>query len=416
MTQDRDNTQLQSNIKTAPIADGLRIAIIAACPFPTLQGSQVLIRQHAQEMAARGHDVHVVTYHLGTPEPIEGVNIHRIPNIPHYKRLRAGPSWAKPFLDLLLMIKLFFVARREGIDIFHAHNIEGVAAAWLVARLLRKPLIFHTHTLMESELPTYYQSPRAKRIARHIGRWFDTYLPRLADFTITLSSEARSTLIQLGTRSEKLIYLPPGIETQNVERCDSPEALRVRYGLGNGPLAIYTGNLDAYQGLDDLLTAFALVHALIPDAQLIIASHDAPNSKLDLSGAGVRFFQVSDFQEAAALLDISNVAVCARPACLGYPIKLLNYMSAGKAIICARGSARDMEHMRNGFIYNDGDVNAFAIALTYILQYPSLARRLGDYARMTARQYNWSTLAEVYQALYDAALRKQTRRVATLAN
>ena len=38
----------------------LRIAMVAPCPFPTSQGTQVLIGQLAQALRKRGHQVHLV--------------------------------------------------------------------------------------------------------------------------------------------------------------------------------------------------------------------------------------------------------------------------------------------------------------------------------------------------------------------
>ena len=451
----------QNSADRAPATSStpLRIAIVAACPFPTLQGSQVLIRQHAQAMAARGHIVHVVAYHLGLAEQVDGVQVHRIPAMPFYTRMRAGPSTGKPLLDALLAIKLLAVARRERIDLFHAHNIEGVLAAWPVARWLRKPIVFHTHTLMEGELPTYFGTPIARRMARAIGRWLDATLPRLADRTIVLSPEARSAFARLGTPWDRLVYIPPGIEDRPVElapltvrvpceaspwdadghreACPEPcpergrrgsrrdaaaeqtgnaygieigdhaETTRARYNLGHGPLAIYTGNLDPYQGLDDLLHAFSEVRRSVPDAQLIIASHTVPDASLNgklhrmcLSGDGVRTIRVRAFDEAAALLAVSDVAVCPRPACLGYPIKLLNYMAAAKGIVCAAGSARDITHLHNGTIYPDGDVTALAAGLVRLLTDRALAQRLGRNAHQTVQRLRWSTLAESFDALY----------------
>jgi glycosyltransferase involved in cell wall biosynthesis len=392
----------------------LRIAVVAASPFPTLQGSQVLVRQHAQAMAERGHTVHIVTYHLGLKSPhSEGerqpggegrIHIHRIASIPFYNRMRAGPSIGKPFLDVLLTLKLFRVARREKIDVFHAHHIEGVAAAWPVARWQRKPIVFHSHTLMEGELPEYFENPAVRRVARRAGRWLDTYLPRLADCTIVLSREARATFAQLGNAWDQLVLLPPGIDDRPVAVVTKPETLKAKYHLGDGPLAISTGNLDAYQGLNDLLRAFARVRCAVPDAELIIASHatqsDIDRRAIDLSGDGVRFIHVHSFDEAAELLAVSHVAVCPRPACLGYPIKLLNYMSAAKAIVCAAGSARNIIHLDNGYIYADGDVGALATGLTRLLSDRALAGRLGRNAGVTAQHFQWKTLAESFESLY----------------
>ena len=41
------------------------LAIVAACPYPTWQGSQVLIRQMSDSLSQRGHKVHLITYGYG---------------------------------------------------------------------------------------------------------------------------------------------------------------------------------------------------------------------------------------------------------------------------------------------------------------------------------------------------------------
>jgi hypothetical protein len=60
-----------------------RIAVVAACPFPSLRGSQVLVRETAEGLAQVGHAVHVVTYptaqHLVA---IGRISIHRVPKLP----------------------------------------------------------------------------------------------------------------------------------------------------------------------------------------------------------------------------------------------------------------------------------------------------------------------------------------------
>jgi hypothetical protein len=76
----------------------VKILTVAACAFPTRQGSQVLIRQAAEALAARGHEVIVACYAGGEDIPC-GVPIARAPRLPGSDRLRAGPSPAKPLLD-----------------------------------------------------------------------------------------------------------------------------------------------------------------------------------------------------------------------------------------------------------------------------------------------------------------------------
>ena len=106
-----------------------RIAIIAACPFPYPRGTPIRILRMAEGLAAQGHTVHVVTYHLGQQVEELPFRIHRIPNIPTYKKLSPGPTYQKLWLlDTLLASKVNAVVRKEKIHIIHAHHYEGLIA------------------------------------------------------------------------------------------------------------------------------------------------------------------------------------------------------------------------------------------------------------------------------------------------
>ena len=56
----------------------LRICTLAACPFPANHGTPGSIRELSEAVAERGHDVHVVTYHMGQDIPLKRLNLHRI--------------------------------------------------------------------------------------------------------------------------------------------------------------------------------------------------------------------------------------------------------------------------------------------------------------------------------------------------
>ena len=75
----------------APTQSPLSIAMIAPCPFPTHQGTQVLIRHLSTALARAGHDVHLVTYGYGEYEEDFLFHLHRAA-----KRLVAEHGGALP--------------------------------------------------------------------------------------------------------------------------------------------------------------------------------------------------------------------------------------------------------------------------------------------------------------------------------
>lgn len=387
-----------------------RVAMVGACPFPTSQGSQVLIRQLSEALAGRGHDVHIVTYHLGEATPLlsSRLHVHRIPHVPGYHKVGSGPAWGKLLLDLLLLLLLARIVRRESIDVIHAHNYEALLISWLVGRATERPVVYHSHNVMTAELPTYFRGIWSRCLASWLAHVLDDQLPRHADVCIALSSEAVPFFRACGVPDEHIRLIPPGIDFDD-SSADAPALVRRQYHLGAGPLAIYTGNLDQYQHLDLLLRSFRRVQMALPGAQLVIASHSPPAQFQTLiegmgPSPGVRFVHCRSFAETQALLGAADVAVCPRVACFGFPIKLLNYMAAGKAVVVVRGSAKGIRHLENGYVVSDGE-EALAGGVIHLFQNPNLARRLGAAARATVKgRFRWThAVREIERCYADLA-------------
>ena len=99
--------------------------MVAACQFPVNYGSPAAIRELSETLSEMGHRIHVVTYPDGQNLSVGCAQIHRVGRARKTAGLRVGPSWQKPWLDLLVLIKLCAIVRREKVDVIHAHNYEG---------------------------------------------------------------------------------------------------------------------------------------------------------------------------------------------------------------------------------------------------------------------------------------------------
>ena len=382
-----------------------RIAMVGACPFPTSQGSQVLIRQLSESLAARGHKVHIVAYHLGETKPhSENYLIHRIPSVPGYNKISSGPAWGKIILDFLLIWVLLKVVYQEKIEVIHAHNYEALFVGWIVRMLTGRPLVYHSHNVMASELPTYFRHPLFANLAKRLARLLDRNLLKKADTCIALSSEAVDYFHLNGVDEERISLIPPGIDFEPIPRTSKSD-IRTAYQLSSTPLAIYTGNLDQYQRLGFLLRSFELVRRSLPQAQLVIASHSPASQFARLvqrvgDVQGVRFIHTRDFGETRHLLSVADVAICPRIACYGFPIKLLNYMAAGKAIVVAQGSAKGINNLENGLIVADRE-EEMARGVIRLLGDEGLAHKLGEEARKTVQgRFQWSHVIREIERLY----------------
>jgi glycosyltransferase involved in cell wall biosynthesis len=382
------------------MTDSLRIAMIAACPFPWPRGTPIRIHRIAEAVARRGHAVHVVTYHLGEDLADPPFVVHRIRDVPAYRRTAPGPTVRKLFqLDPMLAGLLRRLHREIRFDLVHAHHYEGLLVA---SHALRgTPIVYDAHTLLASELPTYPLGlPR--RCIRAVAPWLDRHLPRRADRIIAVSETIRNTLITLGASApQRVQVIPNGVECERftVERGTTPD----------GRTVIFTGNLAPYQGVNLMLEAFAHLHARRADVRLMIVT-DSPFTPFEALARqlGVRAavdLRRATFPQQPALLAAATVAINPRVRCDGIPQKLLNYMAAGLPIATFESSSGPLRHEVTGLRVPDGDTAAMADALERLLTDRALARTLGDAARDQARrEFSWDQVAARVEQVYREAI------------
>jgi glycosyltransferase involved in cell wall biosynthesis len=382
------------------MTDSLRIAMIAACPFPWPRGTPIRIRRIAEAVARRGHAVHVVTYHLGEDLTDPPFVVHRIRDVPAYRRTDPGPTVRKLFqLDPMLAGLLRRLHREIRFDLVHAHHYEGLLVA---SHALRKiPIVYDAHTLLTSELPTYPLGlPRGW--IRALAPRLDRHLPRRADRVIAVSETIRRALTTFGAVApERMHVIPNGVEWQRfaVERGSTSD----------GRTVIFTGNLAPYQGVNLMLEAFALLHARRTGVRLMIVT-DSPFTPFEALARRLGVLAAVDlrratFPEQPALMAAATVAVNPRVRCDGIPQKLLNYMAAGLPIATFDGSAGPVRHEVTGLRVPDGDTAAMADALERLLTDRALARTLGDAAREQARRdFSWDQVAARVEQVYRDAI------------
>ena len=391
-----------------------RVAIVAACPFPTLQGSQLLVRRLAHGLRARGHDTVVVTYAEGLEHALAEFPVRRIPRIPGLRALGSGPRVAKLVLDAALLLRLLHVLRRESVEVMHAHNYEAALIGLAARRLTGVPLIYHSHNALAEELPTYFRSRTARRLARFAGAIADREVPRRADHCIAICRELVGFLRARGVEEEAIEMIAPGGSPEEFPACSVAEAATIRacFGFGERPLLLYTGNLDGYQNLELLLASIGIVRRTIGDALLVLATHATPRDlppHLRRLPPGVRLVTAGDFATVRDLIQVADLALCPRREWSGFPMKLLNYMAAAKAVVVSAGSAKAVHHGRNGLVVDDDSPEAYADAIRELLADPARRRTLGAAARRTVEdEYGWERVIDRVEATYGTVLQRRT--------
>ena len=364
----------------------------------------------AERLAARGHVVHLLTYGQGVQQTGRGYRHHRIARLPGDDASRSGPSLVKPMLDALMTARLVTLARAEGLQIVHAHNYEAAVVALAARTFTKVPVVYHSHNLMGDELETYFESAAARTAASMAGTWLDRSVPRRADRVIALCRWSADRLLEAGCDEAALAVIPPAVDDEGPLEVLADD--RAFFGLGVEDFVVaYCGNLDAYQNLPLLLRAIGLLRdrpavAGSSRLRLLLATHADPDGlRGEVAAAGldemVRVREVRGAVEARRAVAVADLVALPRRLGSGYPVKLLNYMSAAKAVVSAGCGSKVLRDGVDGVLVPDDDAGALAEAIDRCRLDPERRRDLGQAARRTyLERLTWECVLPQIEDVY----------------
>ena len=386
--------ELQAN------TEKLTIAVVAACPFPYPRGTPTRILRLSEALASLGHDVHVITYHLGSEysPPSPNLKVHRIADVPSYRKMEPGPSWKKLFvLDTMLIRKLREVLQNEAVDLIHGHHYEGLLTATLASRGSGIPVVYDAHTLLATELP-HYGSGVPAALKSGFGKALDRVIPIAADGIICVAEDIEQSLASRVRSPDRIITIPNGVELDvfSVRRrplshaADNHDKMKA---------VLYAGTLADYQGIGLLLRSFAEIAKMRTDVRLQIITHSdfGPHERLSRELGILSRIEIirASLRELGGMIARADVAVNPRIDCPGLPQKNLNYLAAGIPIVCFAGSAKQLTDGETAFIVPDGDVREFSAAICRAIDSPDSAHKMGERGRSyVEKNCSWELAAQ----------------------
>jgi 1,2-diacylglycerol 3-alpha-glucosyltransferase len=379
----RKNRAPAAHSTFAYVEPKLKVCVLAACPFPANHGTPGSIRELVEATAERGHEVHVVTYHIGENLPLKGAQLHRIPDLTGERGVIVGPTKLRPFYDLQMIFKAIQVIRRHKLDLIHAHGYESALVAACCRPVVRRPVLYSAHNRMGDELASY-DFFRSQRVANALAWVLDRTVPRIGDRCIPHSVNLQQFLLARGLAARSEPVLNFGVDIDR-ERTSNRDELRHRCGLGDEPIVLYSGVIDQFQRVDLLLGAMVHVLRRVPRAKLLLLS-TIPNAKYehDLRAEAARLGisnQVilkvpTDMERGLRLLPLCDVAVVPRPGTPGFPIKLLNYMIAQRPCVIYASSASGLSHGEHVWMAGEDTPESLGAAITRVLRDPQLRTRI----------------------------------------
>ena len=358
----------------------MRILVIAPQPFYQERGTPIATRLLVEALQSDGHEVDVLTYHIGEDPGLSGVRVFRAPAVPFVRDVPIGFSVRKVLCDLALGWRLLTLTRRHRYDVLHA-----VEEAVFLSLLVRGGRVVYDmdSSLPEQLLGKYRSLQRLDGVLRGLERFAvarsDLVLAVCEDLATRVRAYATATPIDVIEDVSLLDEGPAG--TVEDLRADLP---------ANGALVMYVGNLEHYQGVDLLLEAVAALQPAVPLKVVAIGGNPAAVTAYRARAAALGIGATMTFVGARPLKDLGaylkQADVLVSPRCSGHntPMKLYSYLAAGKAVLATRIRSHTQVLSDECALLVEPTARALADGLDVLLHSPATREQLGLAARRLA--------------------------------
>ncbi len=366
----------------------MHILMIAPEPFFEPRGTPFSEYHRIRALLELGHTVDLVTYPFGHDVELPGLRVFRCLRPPLVTGVRIGPSFAKVPLDLSLAVSALRRAAGGRYDVVHSHE-EGAAIGLVLAAILGVPHLYDMHSSLPQQLGNFKFS--RSRVLRWMFQVFERVAVRRSRVVIVICAELERLVREIAPASAPvLIENAPG--AGDVSEHGGRDEVRTQYGISSTtPVVLYTGTFEAYQGLDLLFDAARTVVAARPDARFLLAGgrpDQIAAARAEVAARGLSEHVIFAGERPAAeiphFLDAADVLVSPRSRGTNTPLKIYQYLRAGRVIVATRLLTHTQVLSDDVSILTEPTPAAFGAGILQAIADPALAHAIGARAGQLA--------------------------------
>ncbi|MEW6085916.1 MAG: glycosyltransferase family 4 protein [Chloroflexota bacterium] len=338
---------------------------------------------------------------------------------------RLQSSLRLPYLSLFDDYRMFNAARDNLNDIQLIHErYNGIAVGGaLASKKLGVPFILEVNADFFDQSKA--QGRPIRGLQREIFRMKTRYCFERADKIICVSEQLRIHMIEKWNLTPgKTVTLECAADVAAFGRHFDTKKVRQKFNLNTEPIIIWIGGFYRWHDLDLLLESFIKVVNRLPQTKLILVGdgqnrvHFEQRVKAVGLERSVIMVGLIEHEKIPEILSVADVAVAPIPALsaqdggTGVPLKLFEYMAAGKAIVTTNvyQSASVIQNGFTGVLVEPGNVEGFAESIIKILVDDDERKRLARNARQRAvEQHSWNKYSELLENIYYDVLREKLK-------
>ena len=364
--------------------------------YPTYGGSGVVATELGMELAARGHEVHFISYAppIRLTDTNDRIQFHEV-------EVSSYPLFDHAPYALSLAVKMMEVGEAENLDLLHVHYAIPHSVSALLARMMAAPRRLPFITTLHGTDITLVGNDRS-------------FLP-ITKFSIEQSDGVTAISHYLKQRTIEEFDIKRPIEViPNFVNCDLycrklNAAMRAEWAADGEPILMHLSNFRPVKRVTDVIEIFSLVREKIR-AKLVLIG-DGPDRgaaeylvrKKKLT-ADVHFLGKQD----RVYQHLAQADLFLLPSEMeSFGLAALEAMACEVPVVATNvgGLPEVVEHGVDGYLFTPRDVQVGARYAMEILSLPDRGRAMGQIARVNARKkYCANDVIPMYEAYYQQVI------------
>ena len=377
----------------------MKIGIVC---YPTYGGSGVVATELGKGLAAKGHQIHFITYR-------QPARLNAFQENVFYHEVNAAdyPLFEYPPYDTALASKIVDVVKYQNLDLLHVHYaIPHAAVAYMAKKILLSQgrYVPTITTLHGTDITLVGQNPAfAPVVAFSINK-----SDGVTAVSKSLRQQTYDSFDEIEIEKEiEVIY--NFIDFDRFTKRDKDHFKKAIAPDGE-KILIHISNFRKVKRVEDVLQVYKRVSKVMPTKLLLVG--DGPERRAmevlcreEALCDGIRFLGKQDAVEE--LLAVSDLFIMPSSS-ESFGLAALEAMSCEVPVISsnAGGIPEVNIHNKTGFLSEIGDVDDMAKNALKLLEDDALLQQFRANALKQARQFELSAILPQYEAYYEKVIRE----------
>ncbi|MEO9256951.1 MAG: N-acetyl-alpha-D-glucosaminyl L-malate synthase BshA [Crocinitomicaceae bacterium] len=371
--------------------------------YPTYGGSGVVATELGKALAAKGHEVHFITYsqpvRLDTFE--ENIFFHEV-------SVSAYPLFEYQPYETVLASKLVDVVKFEKLDLLHVHYaIPHASAAYMAKQILLAEGIYipFITTLHGTDITLVGKDPSFQPVI--------TFCLNQSDAVTSVSQSLKEDTYKHFNTSIDIRVIPNFICPDDYQ-IPFEHSFRQKYANDNEFILCHISNFRKVKRIEDVIRVFKIVEEQIP-AKLLLVGDGPERTNIECLarelGVYNKIIFLGKLQNTARPLSISDLFLLPSQT-ESFGLAALEAMAAGVPVISSNTGGIPEVNLQgfSGFLSDVGDVEDMAKNALSILKSGRTLKLMKQQAFEQANKFSINEILPMYEALYEEVLANSPKK------